>query len=122
MKTPHRVASPRAGLNRAFETLRRNRFKGSSGSMPMMEFVVSAHAQVGLISGAAGQDSGVGSGDVAVGADHGGGAAIGKMSDRRFLAGRLGVDVDENKVRGRAQAVLGEFPLKAGQRDRPGGP
>src|SRR6266508_2019625 len=56
----------------------------------------SYHAHVGDVSGAPGQDPGVGGGDVGVGADDGAGAAVQVPAHGRLLGGGLRVHIAED--------------------------
>ena len=58
--------------------------------------VGSAHADVGLVGGAAGQHALVGGGNVGVGAEDGGDAAVEMPAHGDFFAGGLGVEVDHD--------------------------
>ena len=69
--------------------------------------VIAAHARVGLVGGAAGQDHRVRRGHMGVGADHDTGAAVAEMAGGHLLRGRLGMDVDEG---GLHRAAAGVFP------------
>ena len=54
------------------------------------------HAYVGLVGGAVGEDALVGSGDVGVGADHGGKAAVEIPAESYFFAGGFAVEIEED--------------------------
>ena len=58
--------------------------------------VGAGHADVGLVSGAAGEDAFVGGGDVGVGAENGGDAAVEVPTHGDFFAGGFGVEIDED--------------------------
>ena len=58
--------------------------------------VGAAHAYVGLVGGAAGEDALVGGGNVRVRAEHRGHAAIQMPAHGDFFAGGLGVEVDHD--------------------------
>ena len=60
--------------------------------------VGAGHADVGLQGGAAGEDPLVGGGDVGVGAEHGAHPAVEVEAHRLLLAGRLGVEVDQDHL------------------------
>ncbi len=57
--------------------------------------VRAGHAGIGLIGCSARKHASIGSGDVGVRADHGGGAAIEIPAHGHFFAGQLGVKIDE---------------------------
>ena len=96
--TPHSVAAPSAGSKRPEGILRVKRRIGSSLSMPITEFVVAGHADVGDVAGAAGKDARVGRRRMGVGADDEAGAAVDVMAERLFLARRLGVEIEDRDV------------------------
>ena len=65
--------------------------------------VIAAHAEIADIAGAAGQDLMIGGRDMGVGADHRRDAAVAIMAERHLLAGRLGMEIDDDR-RARARA------------------
>ena len=60
--------------------------------------VGAAHADVGLVGGAAGEDAFVGGGNVGVGAEDGGDAAVEMPAHGDFFAGGFGVEVEEDDL------------------------
>ena len=54
------------------------------------------HADVGLVGRAVLEDLFVGGGDVGVGAEHGRDAAVEIATQKLFVAGRLGMDVNDD--------------------------
>ena len=56
------------------------------------------HSHVGDVGGAAGKNARIGGRDVGVGAHHGGHPAVEEPAHPDLLAGRLGVDVDQDVV------------------------
>ena len=97
-REPQSVAGPVGRLELAPGILRRKRPSGSSFPMPMTEFVVAGHADVGHEGGAARQDAVVGGRRMGMGADHEAGAAVGEIAHRLLLAGRLAMHVDDDGV------------------------
>ena len=78
--------------------------------------VVAGHADVGDVGGAARQDLVVGGRHVGVAADHERSAAVGEVAERRLLAGRLGMDVDHDRVGRSAERMLREFGVERAER------
>ena len=95
---PEMVAGPMAGSNRPRGILVRKRLSGSPASMPSTEFVVAAHADVGDEGRAARQHALVGGGRMGVRADHAARAPVDEIAHRLLLAGRLGVEVDQDGI------------------------
>ena len=81
--------------------------------MPITEFGVAGHADVGDEAGAARKDARVGGLDMGVGADDEADAAVDEMAERLFLARRLGMEIDDRCVAAGAKRAGGEFPLDA---------
>ena len=77
--------------------------------------VVAAHAGVGEIGGAAGQDAVVGGRHVGVGADDEARPAVEMVAERLLLARRLRVDVDHDGVGDLAQRAGLELPVGGGE-------
>ena len=57
-------------------------------------------------------------GDMGVGADDEAGAAVDIMAERLFLAGRLGVEIEDRDVATPPERRRGEFRVDARGRDR----
>ena len=70
--------------------------------------VVAAHAGIGLVGGAAGQDGVVGGGHVGVGADDEADAAVEAVRVGELLAGGLGVEVGDDGLDAGAELVAGQ--------------
>lgn len=62
--------------------------------------VRAGHADVGNVGGSSGQHAGVGGGDVGVGSEDGGDAPVEIPAEGALLAGGLGVDVEQDDLRG----------------------
>ncbi len=74
----------------------------------MTESYGPGHADVRLEGGAVGEHALVGGGDMGVGAEHGGDAAVEIPAERDLFAGGFGVEVDEDDARAGALANLRE--------------
>ena len=72
----------------------------------MTEFVIAAHAGIGHEGGAAGQDAGIGGRHMGMGPDDQARLAVEMIGEGLLLAGRLGMDVDQDGIRRLAEAVL----------------
>ena len=96
----------------------RKRCIGSSFSMPSIEVVVAAHAGIGQVGRAAGEDAVVGGRHMGVRADDDADAAVDEMRHRLLLAGRLGVEVDEDGVAAWPERAGRDLAARSRRRDR----
>ena len=110
---PLKAPSPEAGSSREPGVFWRKRRIGSSLLHAEHGIVVAAHAGVGDVGGAAGQDAVVGGRHVRVGADDEGRPAVEVVAERLLLARRLGVDVDHDGVGDLAARGIGAISRSA---------
>jgi hypothetical protein len=74
--------------------------------------VVAGHADVGDVGGAAGKDLRIGRRHVGMGSGGQRGAAVGEVRERHLLAGRLGVQVDHDRLHVAAEPMPRELGLE----------
>ena len=114
--TPHSVAGPCAGSNRPEGMRRVNRLQRLVLLHADHRIVVAGHADVGDEARAAGENAMVGARHMRVGADDEARPSVGEVAERPFLAGRLGVHVDDDGVAAVPERMRRELPVERGER------
>ena len=110
------VAGPFAGSNLPDGMRRTKRCSGSALFMPMTEIMVAGHADVGDERGAARQHAMIRGLHMRVRADHQARAPIAEMTHRLFLARRLAMDIDHDRVRRALERTGGKLALRCRER------